>query len=86
MRLSAKLFNVTPADLPPDVRSALTGWLGGAPAGLEGYIRPGCVLLNLHITLDSRWARGGGGMLLHMCSSCCCIQRALSASTLYMHC
>jgi hypothetical protein len=56
LRLSAKLFNVTPADLPPDVRSALTGWLGGAPAGLEGYIRPGCVLLNLHITLDTRCA------------------------------
>lgn len=55
LRLSAKLFNVTPADLPPDVRGALTGWLGAAPAAVEGYMRPGCVLLNLHITLDSRW-------------------------------
>ncbi|WIA40659.1 hypothetical protein OEZ86_004365 [Tetradesmus obliquus] len=54
LRLSAKLFNVTPAELPPDVRGALTGWLGAAPAAMEGYMRPGCVLLNLHITLDSR--------------------------------
>ncbi|KAF6254109.1 hypothetical protein COO60DRAFT_1703503 [Scenedesmus sp. NREL 46B-D3] len=54
LRLSAKLFNVTPGDLPPDVRGALTGWLGSAPAAVEGYMRPGCVLLNLHITLDSR--------------------------------
>jgi hypothetical protein len=66
LRLSAKLFNVTPADLPPDVRSALTGWLGGAPAGLEGYIRPGCVFLNLHITLDSRCAVYEGTQ----CSTC----------------
>jgi hypothetical protein len=73
LRLSAKLFNVTPADLPPDVRAALTGWLGGAPAAVEGYMRPGCVLLNLHITLDSRCAArlhhpaGTERQCLHVC-------------------
>lgn len=58
LRLSAKLFNVTPADLPPDVRGVLTGWLASAPAAVEGYIRPGCVLLNLHMTVGKRWVGG----------------------------
>ncbi len=48
-RLSLKLFNSTPADLPEDLRAQLTGWLKCAPAGAEGYMRPGCV----HLTLDS---------------------------------
>lgn len=54
LTLAAKLFNVTPRDLPPDLRGALTGWLGSAPAGLEGYIRPGCVFVTLHLTLSAR--------------------------------
>lgn len=54
LRLTAKFFNVTPADLPPDVRQQLTGWLGSAPAAVEGYIRPGCVLMTLHMTVDKR--------------------------------
>ena len=48
-RLSLKLFNCTPADLPDDLRAQLTGWLKSAPAGAEGYMRPGCV----HLTLDA---------------------------------
>jgi hypothetical protein len=52
LRLAAKLFNITPAELPPDVRPALLGWLGSAPAAVEGYVRPGCVFLCLHMLLD----------------------------------
>jgi hypothetical protein len=66
LRLSAKLFNVTPADLPQDLKQHLTGWLAAAPAGVEGYIRPGCVLLSLYITVDNRSGGTGGcggGML-----------------------
>ena len=48
-RLSLKLFNCTPADLPEDLRAQLTSWLKCAPAGAEGYMRPGCV----HLTLDA---------------------------------
>lgn len=47
VRISAKLFNVTPADLPADLRERLVGWMGSAPLGVEGCIRPGCVMLTL---------------------------------------
>lgn len=52
MRISMKLFNRTPADLPQDLRQQVVGWLSGAPAGMEGYIRPGCVFLTLHLLVE----------------------------------
>ncbi|KAK9842848.1 hypothetical protein WJX74_003337 [Apatococcus lobatus] len=52
-RLSLKLFSCTPADLPDDLRAQLTGWLKSAPAGAEGYMRPGCVHLTLDALVDS---------------------------------
>ena len=60
-RLSLKLFNCTPADLPDDLRAQLTGWLKCAPAGAEGYMRPGCV----HLTFDALVESAGdtAGML-----------------------
>ena len=45
MRLSVKLFDCTPASLPPDLKAQLTGWLQSTPRGVEGYLRPGCVHL-----------------------------------------
>ena len=49
VRLSVKLFGATPGDLPPGLRAALTSWLCATPAGVEGYIRPGCVHLTLQV-------------------------------------
>lgn len=37
-RLSVKLFNCTPHDLPPDLRDQLTSWLHSTPAGAEGVL------------------------------------------------
>ncbi|DBA75150.1 hypothetical protein WJX77_004561 [Trebouxia sp. C0004] len=58
VRLSIKLFNCTPAQLPGSLRERVTGWLGGTPAGLEGYIRPGCVHLTVQATMPTRQAEG----------------------------
>ena len=49
VRLSVKLFNCTPAELPGDLKRQLTGWLKSTPAGAEGYLRPGCV----HLTVQA---------------------------------
>ena len=67
-RLSLKLFNCTPADLPDDLRAQLTGWLKSAPAGAEGYMRPGCVHLTLDFLLDSpgEWSRLLNFLNLHL--------------------
>ncbi len=48
VRLSVKLFNCTPGDLPQGLREQLCNWLCATPAGAEGYIRPGC----LHLTMQ----------------------------------
>lgn len=47
MRFSAKLFNCTPAQLPPDLKASLVNML--SCNAIEGYIRPGCV----HLTVDA---------------------------------
>ena len=53
MRVSAKLFNCSPAHLPPDLKQNLVGLLRCAENGLSGTLRPGCV----HLTLDSLLGR-----------------------------
>lgn len=54
VRLSIKLFNSTPAQLPSNLRQQLTGWLNCAPASIEGYIRPGCVHLTMTAIMPSQ--------------------------------
>ena len=44
-RMSAKLFNCTPAQLPADLKANLVSMLQCGVNALEGYIRPGCVHL-----------------------------------------
>ena len=44
-RMSAKLFNCTPAQLPADLKANLVTMLQCGVNALEGYIRPGCVHL-----------------------------------------
>ncbi|EFJ50415.1 hypothetical protein VOLCADRAFT_80184 [Volvox carteri f. nagariensis] len=52
IRLSMKLFNRTPADLPSDLRNQVNSWLASAPAGMEASIRPGCVFLTVQMLVD----------------------------------
>ncbi|GIL66303.1 hypothetical protein Vafri_19898 [Volvox africanus] len=52
IRLSIKLFNRTPADLPADLRNQVTSWLASAPAAVEASIRPGCVFLTVQMLVD----------------------------------
>ncbi|KXZ55451.1 hypothetical protein GPECTOR_2g1000 [Gonium pectorale] len=52
VRLSMKLFNKTPADLPADLRNQVTSWLASAPSAMEASIRPGCVFLTIQMLVD----------------------------------
>ena len=49
VRLSLKIFNCTPGELPQGLRDQLCSWLCATPAGAEGYIRPGCVHLTVQV-------------------------------------
>ena len=54
-RLSVKVFNCTPQQLPEGLRGMLTGWLNSTPAAAECYIRPGCV----HLTMQASTFEAG---------------------------
>ena len=56
MRLSVKLFDCTPARLPPNLKEQLTGWLQCTPLGVEGYLRPGCVHLLIQASVPAQEA------------------------------
>ena len=53
-RMSAKLFNCTPAQLPADLKANLVTMLQCGVNALEGYIRPGCVHLVRLETLNTQ--------------------------------
>lgn len=44
LRLSVKLFDCTPAQLPADLRDQLTGWLQAAPTGATWHILLICAI------------------------------------------
>lgn len=52
LRISIKLFNKTPADLPLDLKQQLLSWLDSAPAAVEGAIRPGCVFVTVQLLVS----------------------------------
>jgi len=62
VRLSAKLFGCTPADLPADLKASLKEML--AVDSMEGYMRPGCVHLevNTMVNSDGQISVTDGGM------------------------
>ena len=57
-RVSAKLFNCTPANLPLDMKQNLIHLLGRGINSMEGYIRPGCVHLTINAVTDAAPASG----------------------------
>ncbi|GAB4817623.1 hypothetical protein N2152v2_004669 [Parachlorella kessleri] len=62
-KVSVKLFGCTPNELPSDLRQQVSGWLGGSVAGLDGYIRPGCVHLTVQAIVHpgAQQQQQGGG-------------------------
>eukprot|EP00850_Spirogloea_muscicola_P021538 SM000253S09027 [mRNA] locus=s253:131293:145484:+ [translate_table: standard] len=55
-RISLKLFEKNPEDLPLNLRNQIVEWLATSPQDLESYIRPGCLLLTIYAALPKqRW-------------------------------
>lgn len=46
-RVSSKLYNSTPADLPTDLKNSLVQLLACSPSSMEAAIKAGCVLLTV---------------------------------------
>nr|GMC51132.1 squamosa promoter-binding-like protein 7 [Ipomoea batatas] len=57
-RISFKLYDWNPAEFPRRLRHQIFQWLASMPVELEGYIRPGCTILTLFITMPHfKWAK-----------------------------
>ncbi|AQK93817.1 Squamosa promoter-binding protein-like (SBP domain) transcription factor family protein [Zea mays] len=50
-RISFKLYDWNPAEFPRRLRHQIFEWLGSMPVELEGYIRPGCIILTVFIAM-----------------------------------
>ncbi|KAK4478361.1 hypothetical protein RD792_017651 [Penstemon davidsonii] len=55
-RIVFKLFGKDPSDFPLALRKQILDWLSNSPTDIEGYIRPGCVVLTIYLRMDkSTW-------------------------------
>ncbi|CAA6653939.1 unnamed protein product [Spirodela intermedia] len=55
-RMVFKLFGKDPSDFPLVLRSQILDWLSNSPTDMEGYIRPGCLILTVYLRLaESTW-------------------------------
>lgn len=67
MRLSLKLFNITPDQLPDQLRQEVVGLVAADPLFVDSFVRPGCTHLTVVAlvgTLDRDKLRqaGAGGI------------------------
>lgn len=51
-RIVFKLFGKDPNDLPHFLRTQILDWLSRSPTDIEGYIRPGCIILTIYLRLN----------------------------------
>ncbi|PNY02320.1 squamosa promoter-binding-like protein 1-like, partial [Trifolium pratense] len=48
-RIVFKLFGKEPSDFPLVIRAQILDWLSHSPTDIEGYIRPGCIVLTIYL-------------------------------------
>ncbi|KAL9358325.1 hypothetical protein Peur_051578 [Populus x canadensis] len=52
-RLIFKLFDKDPSHFPGTLRTQIYNWLSNSPSEMESYIRPGCVVLSVYLSMSS---------------------------------
>ncbi|XP_010256977.1 PREDICTED: squamosa promoter-binding-like protein 14 [Nelumbo nucifera] len=52
-RIIFKLFDKDPSNFPGTLRSQILNWLSHSPSEMESYIRPGCVVLSVYVSMPS---------------------------------
>lgn len=57
-RIIFKLFGQHPSNFPVALRAQILEWLSHSPSDMESYIRPGCVILSIFVSMPSaNWER-----------------------------
>lgn len=66
-RILFKLFDKDPSHLPGSLRTQVYNWLSQSPSDMEGYIRPGCVVLSIYLSMSlSSWDQLEGNFLQYI--------------------
>ncbi|XP_058069804.1 squamosa promoter-binding-like protein 14 isoform X2 [Magnolia sinica] len=52
-RIIFKLFDKDPSSFPGTLRAQILSWLSNSPSEMESYIRPGCVVLSVYVSMPS---------------------------------
>ncbi|XP_030527121.2 LOW QUALITY PROTEIN: squamosa promoter-binding-like protein 14 [Rhodamnia argentea] len=66
-RIMFKLFDKDPSHFPMALRSQIFSWLSNSPLEMESYIRPGCVVLSIYLSMSSAaWEHLEGNLLQHL--------------------
>ncbi|XVF38595.1 hypothetical protein REPUB_Repub20aG0115800 [Reevesia pubescens] len=66
-RISFKLYDWNPAEFPRRLRHQIFQWLANMPVELEGYIRPGCTILTVFISMpDNMWMKLSENAMTYM--------------------
>lgn len=66
-RISFKLFDKDPSQFPGTLRTQIYNWLSNCPSEMESYIRPGCVVLSVYMSMSSiAWEQLEENLDLHV--------------------
>ncbi|ONM02945.1 SBP-transcription factor16 [Zea mays] len=52
-RIIFKLFGKEPSTIPGNLRDDIVNWLKHSPTEMEGYIRPGCLVLSMYLSMPA---------------------------------
>uniref|UniRef100_J3MUD8 SBP-type domain-containing protein n=1 Tax=Oryza brachyantha TaxID=4533 RepID=J3MUD8_ORYBR len=52
-RIIFKLFGKEPSTIPGNLRGEIVNWLKHSPTEMEGYIRPGCLVLSIYLSMPT---------------------------------
>ncbi|XP_008237887.1 PREDICTED: squamosa promoter-binding-like protein 14 [Prunus mume] len=68
-RILFKLFDKDPSHLPGSLRTQIYNWLSNSPSEMESYIRPGCVVLSVYVSMSSAaWEQFEGNLVQRVSS------------------
>ncbi|KAK8560351.1 hypothetical protein V6N13_082797 [Hibiscus sabdariffa] len=66
-RIIFKLFDRDPSHFPGTLRTQIYNWLSNSPSEMESYIRPGCVVLSIYLSMSSAaWEHLEGNLLQYV--------------------
>ncbi|XP_039026598.1 squamosa promoter-binding-like protein 14 [Hibiscus syriacus] len=66
-RIIFKLFDKDPSHFPGTLRTQIYNWLSNSPSEMESYIRPGCVVLSIYVSMSSAaWKHLEGNLLQYV--------------------